>query len=192
MLHPGHEIDMAEPDATLQCPVCYKVYTTKRGLQRHLREYHEVTEASAILEPDVVDVICHLHEAVRINDCADLPQLDRLQALQQPLTSMEDPKVTLRFRALKKRIEDPGKAQPIPWLWTVSQRASPEVWHKLDKLSYHSIQTCLRPQNLDRQPLAKALQKVHHSHLLELFRESLPSELCDRMSSLADDFGRWL
>eukprot|EP00435_Cladocopium_sp_Y103_P007328 s1398_g2.t1 len=76
MLHAGHEIDSSTSSRSLQCHVCHKVYTTKHGLQRHLREYHEVTEASNDLAPEVVDALCHLHEAVRVNDCIDLLQLD--------------------------------------------------------------------------------------------------------------------
>jgi hypothetical protein len=77
---------------------------------------------------------------------------------------MADPQVTLRFHALTKPKEGKETTQAIPWLWTVSLRVSPELWHELNRLSYHSIwqliQIRLRPQPLERQPLAKQLQKA--------------------------------
>ena len=77
---------------------------------------------------------------------------------------MTDPQVTLRFHALTKPKAGQEASQAIPWLWTVSLRVSPELWHELNRLSYHSIwqliQIRLRPHPLERQPLAKQLQKA--------------------------------
>ena len=90
-----------------------------------------------------------------------------VQAVERSLTNilrmLEDPMVTLRFHALMRPQEGMEITKSIPWLWTVSMRY-PDLWHELTKLSYHSIwqltQMQLRPQNLNRQPLAKLLQKT--------------------------------
>ena len=77
---------------------------------------------------------------------------------------MADSSVTLRFHALRKTQEGDQHQQPIPWLWTLSMRNSPELQQQLAALSHHAIwqliQVRLKPQTLARQPLAAQLQKT--------------------------------
>ena len=93
-----------------------------------------------------------------------LPIKDVQRTLSNIQRIMTDPQVTLRFHALTKPKAGQEASQAIPWLWTVSLRVSPELWHELNRLSYHSIwqliQIRLRPHPLERQPLAKQLQKA--------------------------------
>ena len=93
-------------------------------------------------------------------DQPGVPLLSVLKSLDNILRLMEDQQVTLRFHALaRQRGED--QSNPVPFLWTVSMRNSPELWHEISKLCYHStwqlIQARVKPQTLDRQPLAKSL-----------------------------------
>lgn len=91
-----------------------------------------------------------------------LPAKQVLKAYQDIIRLMEDPAVTLRFHALKKAQEQPQHV--VPWMWTVSQRTAPELWHSIHQLCYHAswrlILTRLRPQGLQRQPLAQTLQRL--------------------------------
>ena len=76
---------------------------------------------------------------------------------------MADSSVTLRFHALR-RAQEGDHQQPVPWLWTLSMRNSPELQQQLAALSHHAIwqliQVRLKPQTLARQPLAAQLQKT--------------------------------
>ena len=94
------------------------------------------------------------------NHTPGLPAQQVLKSFQAILRLMEDPAVTLRFHALKKTQDQ----QVIPWMWTVSQRTAPELWHSIHQLCYHAswrlILTRLRPQGLQRQPLAQTLQRL--------------------------------
>ena len=80
------------------------------------------------------------------------------------LRLMSDSSVTLRFHALRKTKEDQDAQQPVPWLWTLSLRNSPELQQQLAALSHHAIwqliQVRLKPQTLQRQPLATQIQKA--------------------------------
>jgi hypothetical protein len=77
---------------------------------------------------------------------------------------MSDSSVTLRFHALRKMQEGQDAQQPVPWLWTLSLRNSPELQQQLAALSHHAIwqliQVRLKPQTLTRQPLATQIQKA--------------------------------
>ena len=76
----GHEPPPGIQHDALTCRFCFKVYTTKHGLQRHLNEYHRATEDYDRVDDDVIDIRCHLHEAIQNNRCADLLQLAEVQA----------------------------------------------------------------------------------------------------------------
>ena len=75
----GHEVPQDAQTEALSCPVCYKAYTTKHCLQKHLREYHRATEDCNQLDATTVDIQCQLHEAVQNNRCEDLLQLAEVQ-----------------------------------------------------------------------------------------------------------------
>ena len=75
----GHEVPHDSHTGELSCPVCFKAYTTKHGLQKHLREYHRATEDCSTLDDATIDIRCHLHEAVQNNRCEDLLQLAEVQ-----------------------------------------------------------------------------------------------------------------
>lgn len=94
---------------------------------------------------------------------AGIPMLEVARSVSNILRLMKDSSVTLRFHSLKKA-KDGTVPQPVPWLWTVSLRNSPELWHELVRLSHHAIwqliQVRLKPQTLARQPLAAQLQKA--------------------------------
>ena len=68
--------------------------------------------------------------------------------------------------SLRKMSNDTEKA--VPFLWTVSHRVAPNLWHLLQRLAFHSswqlIQVHLRPANLQRSPLAKNLQQQMGKH----------------------------
>jgi hypothetical protein len=107
---------------------------------------------------------CPQKQSLQPTSAQGLPIKEVQRSLGNIQRIMADPQVTLRFHALTKPKEGQESAQAIPWLWTISLRVSPELWHELNRLSYHSIwqliQIRLRPQPLDRQPLAKQLQKA--------------------------------
>ena len=63
----------------LTCPICRKGYSTAHGLQQHLRDYHATVEACENLDPEVIQIHCHIHQAVEQNSCPDLLQLDEVR-----------------------------------------------------------------------------------------------------------------
>ena len=87
-----------------------------------------------------------------------------LEAVQKSLANimrlMDDQRVTLRFHALARQ-KGEDSSHPVPFLWCVSMRNSPELWSEISTLCYHSIwqliQARVKAQTLDRQPLAKQL-----------------------------------
>ena len=104
---------------------------------------------------------CPQKQSLQPTSAQGLPIKEVQRSLGNIQRIMTDPQVTLRFHALTKAKEGQETAQAIPWLWTVSLRVSPELWHELNRLSYHSIwqliQIRLRPQPLDRQPFGQAV-----------------------------------
>ena len=94
-----------------------------------------------------------------------LPISEVHRSLQNILRLLEaDNRVTLRFHSLKKPMEGKESQQALPWIWTVALRHTPELWHEVARLAFHSswqlVQVRLRPQPLERTPLAKQLQKI--------------------------------
>ena len=93
-----------------------------------------------------------------------LPITEVHRSLQNILRLLTDHRVTLRFHSLKRIGDSKEISQAVPWVWTVAQRHDPELWHEVAKLAFHSssqlIQVRLRPQGLERTPLAKQLQKA--------------------------------
>ena len=97
-------------------------------------------------------------------DQSGMPIEEVHRSLQNIMRLMEaDHRVTLRFHSLKKPVEGKEPQQALPWIWTVALRNTPELWHEVARLAYHSswqlVQVRLRPQSLERTPLAKQLQK---------------------------------
>ena len=80
-----------------------------------------------------------------------------------PSESPKHHEVDGSFHSLKKPVEGKEPQQALPWIWTVALRNTPELWHEVARLAYHSswqlVQVRLRPQSLERTPLAKQLQK---------------------------------
>ena len=58
--------------AKLVCEHCGKAYTTRHGLQQHVRIYHEAEQASQELDEDQIVANCLIHEAVLHDRCEDL------------------------------------------------------------------------------------------------------------------------
>ena len=87
-----------------------------------------------------------------------------LKSISTMVALLEDPRVTLRFHSLKRTKEGMQIRQPVPWLWTVSNRVSAELWFEIAKLSHHAswqlIQVRVKQQTLSRQPLAEQIQKL--------------------------------
>jgi len=97
-------------------------------------------------------------------DQPGLPIAEVLKSLQNIGRLLADQRVTLRFHSLKKMTEDKEPQQSIPWIWTVANRNSPELWHQVAGLAFHSswqlIQVRLRQQGMERTQLAKQIQKA--------------------------------
>ncbi|CAL1130183.1 unnamed protein product [Cladocopium goreaui] len=106
----------------------------------------------------------HQRKCLEPTEQACLPINEVHRSLQNILRLLADHRVTLRFHSLKKVQDTKENQQAVPWIWTVAQRHDPELWHEVAKLAYHSswqlIQVRLRPQGLDRTPLAKQIQKM--------------------------------
>ena len=75
----GQEVPQTGPTEAISCPVCFKAYTTKHGLQKHMKEYHRATEDCTSVDATIIDIHCQLHEAVQNNRCEDLLQLAEVQ-----------------------------------------------------------------------------------------------------------------
>ena len=95
-----------------------------------------------------------------------LPMAEVLKTIQEIKECLQDCRVTLKFHSLRKMSNETDKA--VPFLWTVSHRVAPNLWHLLQRLAFHSswqlIQVHLRPANLQRSPLAKTLQQQLGKH----------------------------
>lgn len=106
----------------------------------------------------------HQRKCLEPTDQTCLPITEVHRSLQNILRLMQDHRVTLRFHSLKKMADNKETQQAVPWVWTVAQRHDPELWHEVAKLAFHSswqlIQVRLRPQGLERTPLAKQIQKM--------------------------------
>ena len=107
----------------------------------------------------------HQRKCLEPTEQPGLPIQEVSRSLQNILRILAaDPKVTLRFHSLKKPTSDMATQQALPWLWTVALRNSPELWHEVSRLAYHSswqlVQVRLRPQSMERTPLAKTLMKA--------------------------------
>jgi hypothetical protein len=106
----------------------------------------------------------HQRKCLEPTEQPGLPIQEVHRSLQNILRLMtEDHRVTLRFHSLKKPVEGKEPHQALPWFWTVALRNSPELWLEVARLAFHSswqlVQVRLRPQGLERTPLAKQLQK---------------------------------
>ncbi|CAL1169052.1 unnamed protein product [Cladocopium goreaui] len=104
----------------------------------------------------------HQHRCLQPTDAPGIPIAVAYKNICSIVRLMSDSNVTLRFHALK-RLQEDQTPQPVPWLWTVSLRNSPELQQQLAALSHHAIwqliQVRLKPKTLARQPLAVQLQK---------------------------------
>lgn len=106
----------------------------------------------------------HQRKCLEPTEQTCLPITEVHRSLQNIMRLLADHRVTLRFHSLKKVQDTKENQQAVPWIWTVAQRHDPELWHEVAKLAYHSswqlIQVRLRPQGLERTPLAKQIQKA--------------------------------
>jgi hypothetical protein len=103
----------------------------------------------------------HQHRCLQPTEAPGIPIAVVYKNICSIVRLMSDSNVTLRFHALK-RLQEDQTPQPVPWLWTVSLRNSPELQQQLAALSHHAIwqliQVRLKPKTLARQPLAVQLQ----------------------------------
>ena len=106
----------------------------------------------------------HQRKCLEPTEQTCLPITEVHRSLQNILRLLTDHRVTLRFHSLKKMGDSKETPQAVPWVWTVAQRHDPELWHEVAKLAFHSswqlIKVRLRPQGLERTPLAKQIQKA--------------------------------
>jgi len=106
----------------------------------------------------------HQRRCLEPTEQTSLPIAEVIKSLQSILRLLADHQVTLRFHSLKKVTEGQLPQQAVPWLWTVAHRNSPELWHQVARLAFHSswqlIQVRLRQQGMERSQLAKQIQKT--------------------------------
>jgi hypothetical protein len=107
----------------------------------------------------------HQRKCLEATEQQGLPIQEVSRSLQNIIRLLKaDPKVTLRFHSLKKPMTGTEPQQALPWIWTVALRNTPELWHEVARLAYHSswqlVQVRLRPQGMERTPLAKTLMKA--------------------------------
>eukprot|EP00434_Breviolum_minutum_P009332 symbB.v1.2.008225.t1/scaffold497.1/size195672/7 len=65
-----------------------------------------------------------------------LPMAEVLKTIQEIKECLQDCRVTLKFHSLRKMSNETDKA--VPFLWTVSHRVAPNLWHLLQRLAFHS------------------------------------------------------
>ena len=61
-----------ESNVTLKCEHCGKAYTTRHGLQQHVRIYHAAEQAGQDFDEDTITAHCLIHEAVLHDRCEDI------------------------------------------------------------------------------------------------------------------------
>jgi len=85
-----------------------------------------------------------------------------LKHLEGVIRLMDDSATTVRFHSLKRMADTPTQA--TPWLWTVSSRTSPELWHQVKFLTFHScwllVQCRVKCHSMQRSNLAQQLSKM--------------------------------
>ena len=96
------------------------------------------------------------------------PTVDKPLTIQEVLKTlsniqrlMVEKEVTVRFHSLRKLEGTPTRA--VPWLWQVSTRHNPELWHEIRSLCFHSswqlVMARIKPQTLQRSPLAQQISR---------------------------------
>ena len=65
-----------------------------------------------------------------------LPMEEVFKLIQEIQACLQDGRVTLKFHSLKKMSTDTTTA--VPFLWTVSHRVAPNLWHLLQRLASRS------------------------------------------------------
>ena len=88
--------DLNNGQSTWPCPHCQQVYTTKHGLQMHLKRYHRAFEAPSSASPRP-DVRIHdmITQAVILGDCATLldnPDILRVLSLRCHVCEVDFPR----------------------------------------------------------------------------------------------------
>lgn len=95
---------------------------------------------------------------------AALPVAQVRGLLEQIYQLMETPGATLRFHSLKKMETAVQTSTSIPFVWMVSSRVNPDLWARINSLSYHSIwllnKSRLKPHTASRSPAAQQLQRL--------------------------------
>lgn len=85
-----------------------------------------------------------------------------LKHLNGMVRLMDDSATTVRFHSLRRMADTPKQA--TPWLWTVSSRTSPELWHQIKFLTFHScwllVQCRVKSHSMQRSALAQQLSKL--------------------------------
>ena len=91
--------------------------------------------------------------------CLAVPET--LKQVENILQLMQDETVTVRFHSLRRMSETPTNA--TPWIWTVSSRTNPELWHQIKNLTFHAcwllIQCRIKSHGMQRSPLAQQLSR---------------------------------
>ena len=85
-----------------------------------------------------------------------------LKHLEGMARLMADSATTVRFHSMRRMTDTPTQA--TPWLWTVSSRTSPELWHQIKFLTFHScwllVQCRVKCHSMQRSTLAQQLSKM--------------------------------
>ena len=66
---------------TFKCSTCNKVYTTKHGLDQHLRNYHRALQDGTQLSDDQFEASCLIMQAVETGDAAEILFDDNVKTL---------------------------------------------------------------------------------------------------------------
>jgi len=92
--------------------------------------------------------------------CLPVPEV--LKHLEGMVRMMADSATTVRFHSMRRMADTPTQA--TPWLWTVSSRTSPELWHQIKFLTFHScwllVQGRVKCHSMQRSALAQQLSKL--------------------------------
>ena len=87
---------------------------------------------------------------------------ETLKHLEGIVRLMTDCTTTVRFHSMRRLPDTPQQA--TPWIWTVSSRNSPELWHQVKFLTFHAcwqlIQCRVKSHTMQRSAMAQQLSKM--------------------------------
>ena len=82
LAHTGEPVPAdAAPQITFKCDHCYKVYTTKHGLDQHMRNYHQALQDGTKLTNAQFEASCLIMQAVETGNVAEILFDDNVKSL---------------------------------------------------------------------------------------------------------------